>query len=324
MALFPSPGHEKFALLIVNTHQLPNALNDTLAQIAMLFSWGINPNNIYILADSNRDSRMKFLENLIYKKSRFLVQYNNGRDFITKYFSILKNIASRTKNKANLYVSISGHGGQLRDNNKDEKDGKDECIYPNGFTVRDDSLYSGLINLGSNFKVLTVTDTCHSGTMFDLDSKNMAKLKASVTSISACADSEVDWEIGCDTTKIKKFINSSDISRNDKIKYLSYLPRIFITGSLTSNIIDCCFEGFTPSSISKMRSNLSNLGQNLLMSSRELQAENSNTFWIWILIIFFLMIIVFIFVLVYRKELLTRDQIDGNQPRPESKSYFSN
>jgi len=107
-----------------------------------------------------------------------------------------------------VYFHYSGHGGLTLDNNKDEKSGKDSCIYPinNGKIeiIIDDELKTLLVNkipLGS--KCFAVLDCCHSGSGLDLrfnincpnpdqliikqDSK-YPKTKGSVIFLSGCLD----------------------------------------------------------------------------------------------------------------------------------------
>lgn len=235
---------EKYALCIVNTYQLQNALNDTLAQIIMLLNWGYVLDNIYILCDRDSDARIRFLKDFVHNNKKINIKYNNGTNFLSNYQDILRIIAIRAKGNASLYISITGHGGRIKDRNGDEKDGLDEFIYPNGKVVIDDDLYKGLKILGSNFYVMGAVDTCHSGTMFDLDSTKHGPLKCQAFSVSACADSEVDWEIGCKTDRIKDFIRKN-FSPSNAAKYQTYIPRFFITGSLTANIIDKCFDEFS-------------------------------------------------------------------------------
>lgn len=305
---FPSPKSEKYALLIVNTWQLPNALNDTLVQLMTLFNWGYSPSNIYLLIDSDKNARVRFLRDFVFKNEKLNFVFNNGSNFVEKYNNLLKIIAVRAHSTTSLYISISGHGGRVKDLNRDEKDGIDECIYPAGRKVLDDALFEGLRNLGSNFTVLCLTDTCHSGTMFDLDRPE--KLKCQAYSISACADSEVDWEIGCDLTAVKNFLNlnQNNMTRSGYLGYLSYLPRIFATGSLTSYFVSRAFNGLTGDSISKISQDLSRLGQKVLFSvntragadeSDSVASPNSPYGWVIALVIAVVLIVLIIIVCVY-------------------------
>ncbi len=64
-----------------------------------------------------------------------------------------------------LWLSYSGHGGQVPDTNGDEDDRKDEtwCLY-DGELV-DDELYAALGKLRAGVRVLMLSDSCHSGTV---------------------------------------------------------------------------------------------------------------------------------------------------------------
>lgn len=326
MLTFPDPAKDKYALLIVNTYQLPNALNDTLVQIIMLLNWGVSLGNIYILADSDKDPRLKFLTTLIYKRQKLIIKYNNGVNFTAKYNEILRTIAIRAQSKSDLFISISGHGGRIRDRNNDEKDGYDEYIIPAGVRVLDDQLFSGILQLGSIFNVLTLTDTCHSGTMFDSDSKTALTMKASVLSLSACGDIQLNWEIGCDTTKIKSFLNSStaNMSENDIKKYKSYLPSTYITGSLTSSLIDRAFDKINDDNIKLITTDLKSLGQTVnlitVKKSRDIPqtrdssninavtTPNPTFYWLVVLLVFIALVLVIFMTFSYKKNIFVNSE----------------
>lgn len=72
-----------------------------------------------------------------------------------------------------LVFSISSHGTQQKDNNKDEIDGLDEAVCPldfmkNGFII-DDEIKQRLVNkVPKNVKLIGIFDSCHSGSVMDL------------------------------------------------------------------------------------------------------------------------------------------------------------
>lgn len=74
----------------------------------------------------------------------------------------------------NVLFHYSGHGGQVRDTNGDEADGRDECIYPldgkGGLDViTDDVLRAQLASkIPAGCKLFVVLDACHSGSAVDL------------------------------------------------------------------------------------------------------------------------------------------------------------
>jgi metacaspase-1 len=64
-----------------------------------------------------------------------------------------------------FFLTYSGHGGQLPDQNGDEKDGDDEtwCLY-DGELV-DDELYSALGKFANGVRIVVLSDSCHSGSV---------------------------------------------------------------------------------------------------------------------------------------------------------------
>ncbi len=74
--------------------------------------------------------------------------------------------ASRTLKAGDLFfLTFSGHGGQIKDSNRDETDGKDEtwCLYDG--QLIDDELYFELSRFAAGVRVLVLSDSCHSGTV---------------------------------------------------------------------------------------------------------------------------------------------------------------
>src|SRR5215212_1220303 len=60
-------------------------------------------------------------------------------------------------------LTYSGHGGQVRDTNGDEDDGKDEtwCLYDRQLV--DDELYALWGRFEPGTRILMISDSCHSG-----------------------------------------------------------------------------------------------------------------------------------------------------------------
>jgi hypothetical protein len=68
---------------------------------------------------------------------------------------------------------LSGHGGQVRDEDGDEEDGFDECLVPVNYKqagfIKDDDLYTALVGpMARGVTVTSLMDCCHSGTVLDL------------------------------------------------------------------------------------------------------------------------------------------------------------
>jgi len=69
--------------------------------------------------------------------------------------------------------SNKGHGGKLKDQDGDEKDGYDETLVPldyqNAGQIRDDDLYKILVRpLKEGVYATCIMDCCHSGSILDL------------------------------------------------------------------------------------------------------------------------------------------------------------
>lgn len=73
--------------------------------------------------------------------------------------------ANKLKSGDMFFLTYSGHGGQLPDQNNDEPDGKDEtwCLY-DGELV-DDELYSSWGAFAAGVRILLLSDSCHSGSV---------------------------------------------------------------------------------------------------------------------------------------------------------------
>jgi hypothetical protein len=102
-----------------------------------------------------------------------------------------------------VWIHYSGHGTYVRDDSRDELDGRDECLCPvdyarSGF-IRDDDIATLLARFNPRTKVVFISDCCHSGTIGDLklhwiDRKRpvientRTVVAAPVTMISGCND----------------------------------------------------------------------------------------------------------------------------------------
>jgi hypothetical protein len=72
-----------------------------------------------------------------------------------------------------IFRHYSGHGGQMRNDNGDEKDSLDETMVPLDYQtngqIRDDDLFKALVVPTPEGVLLTVVmDCCHSGSVLDL------------------------------------------------------------------------------------------------------------------------------------------------------------
>lgn len=154
--------------------------------------------DIFYLIDSKKE---KFLEKL-------------------KYF--VNNVTS------DLVVYYVGHGINVKDLDGDEDDGYDEAmLFING-TVIDDVLIEYLIKYkNQKSKIVLVTDACHSGTIWDIQSGNAngRQLPSNIISISATSDKQTakqtvagNVEQGMFTYYLTKLINSHPNLNSIQIK----------------------------------------------------------------------------------------------------------
>jgi hypothetical protein len=82
----------------------------------------------------------------------------------------LRTIIASSANCSEIWIHYSGHGSRIRDTNGDETDGIDEIIVPVDFRTKgfivDDEIFNIIQN--SKCKTMLVFDSCHSGTICDL------------------------------------------------------------------------------------------------------------------------------------------------------------
>jgi hypothetical protein len=74
--------------------------------------------------------------------------------------------AAKTLDKGDLlFLSYSGHGGQIPDVSGDEPDKKDEtwCLYDG--ELIDDEVFSELTNFAEGVRIIILSDSCHSGSV---------------------------------------------------------------------------------------------------------------------------------------------------------------
>ena len=125
-------------------------------------------------------------------------------------FEILSNFKLQIQNRINLipnnstlFTMISGHGFQKKDIICDEIDGLDEYIRTKNETIIDNDLWKLFIkDMDKSINFVGICDTCHSGSMFDLDyswngnswisDSKREPIYRNAISIGACTDSQLD------------------------------------------------------------------------------------------------------------------------------------
>ncbi len=104
-----------------------------------------------------------------------------------------------------IWIHYSGHGSYIRDTNRDELDGQDECLVPSDYAksgmISDDMINIIFRRLNPKTRVVCVFDCCHSGTIADVkyrweDERRcsveniMCQVRAKVMTFSGCMDSQ--------------------------------------------------------------------------------------------------------------------------------------
>jgi hypothetical protein len=91
---------------------------------------------------------------------------NPTRDNILKAY---RDLVSASKAGDAVFIHYSGHGGKLRDDDGDEKDGFDETLVPVDYgsagQIRDDDIFTTLVGpMAAGVTMTCLFDCCHSGT----------------------------------------------------------------------------------------------------------------------------------------------------------------
>ena len=144
------------------------------------------------------------------------VKMGNSSDLI----SILEEL-SKIKPKT-LLILLTGHGYQRRDTSGDEKDGRDEYIRVDNGVILDDDLLEALDKFNSETDIIALSDTCHSGTLFDFPktlSPDLIWIGDSESEfkgvhLSACTDSQLSQ---CDIGDISGFGGSLTVALSENM-----------------------------------------------------------------------------------------------------------
>ena len=118
--------------------------------------------------------------NIVYLHNSTPVQFKKWLKFI------LQNTTS------DLTIFYTGHGSQLRDKSGDEADGYDEVmVFDDGYVV-DDELANYIVKYAHGQRIVLLTDCCHSGSIWDIQSILARKedVSPNIISISASMDNE--------------------------------------------------------------------------------------------------------------------------------------
>lgn len=156
---------EKILFIVVNTYVKPQ------------YQLGVGPMNDAITVAVN------------HKKFGYRVLYlHNGTPTIFKKW--LKFLLKNTEK--DLTIFYTGHGCSLRDKDGDESDGFDEVmLFDNGYVV-DDELADYLTKYAHGQRIVLLSDCCHSGSMWDIQSmlKGDKTVWPNIISLSSAKDDQ--------------------------------------------------------------------------------------------------------------------------------------
>ncbi|OHT12703.1 Clan CD, family C14, metacaspase-like cysteine peptidase [Tritrichomonas foetus] len=122
-----------------------------------------------------------------YGFTQYYLHNPHSRNFLKYLDAFFKNVSQH------LIIYYVGHGTQVADLNADEDDGYDEAFVFEDGTMIDDILLDHLMkNKNETSRVTMVTDACHSGSIWDLQTKNVdgKVLPENIMSISAANDKQ--------------------------------------------------------------------------------------------------------------------------------------
>ena len=153
--------NRKIALLIgINyfgtTHSLNGCINDILNMKKMLITKrGYSERDIIVLRDDSVNPKQRPTKNNI----------------ISSIYQVIAQ-CKKEPGLREVWIHYSGHGSNLADADGDEADSLDECIVPSDWedngVISDDVLQYYLRFIPSRVKCLCLFDSCHSGTVLDL------------------------------------------------------------------------------------------------------------------------------------------------------------
>jgi hypothetical protein len=171
-------------------NELYGCINDIYAVKQSLEKIGYK--NFTIMTDEQKNEKTPFYPT----RTNFLKQFQNF---------IIKSSPNET-----LFFYFSGHGSQLRDLNREERDGMDETICLRSDSnpriisqVLDDNLRSIINLIKNNVKLRCILDCCHSGSAMDLPYRFISNrsiyqessvLSKNVLMISGCEDKQYSSE----------------------------------------------------------------------------------------------------------------------------------
>lgn len=129
---------------------------------------------------------------------------------------------------SHVFISYSGHGTWVRDDDRDERDRRDECLCPSDYAtrglLRDDEMHDLLHLFNPQTSITMLMDCCHSGSCMDLPYRYVSQSSEVVESTEKACHPNVVMVSGC---------------RDDQTSADAYdSARREDTGAMTSALLD--------------------------------------------------------------------------------------
>lgn len=113
----------------------------------------------------------------------------------------LNKLVQESSKLTEIWFFYSGHGSKIRDKDNDETDGLDEVIVPTDFLsagfITDDEIFNALKNVSPKCRVILLFDSCHSGSICDLQYTYRINSKSSVSTNKILSNQNIICFSGC-------------------------------------------------------------------------------------------------------------------------------
>lgn len=134
--------------------------------------------------------------------SSFALPDFDGHD-LSEYKRVFEQFHTGVHSADVVVVCVSGHGYRMKaTDDTTESDGLDEYIrYSNG-RIMDNEFWCDLIHPMISKcprRIVCLADTCHSGSLFDLERAPLSEMLTQVVSLTACTDQQFD---SCDMSSV--------------------------------------------------------------------------------------------------------------------------
>lgn len=211
------------------------------------------------------------IQDMHFKNENIVILRDDDQKNMPTYGNILEklnNLINNSNPRDNIYIHFSGHGTYVKDQNNDEKDGKDEVFVPVNYNqglISDDVLFSIVSKTKTN--VLMVFDCCHSGSLCDLPYKydnvnneiklsmeNTRALNKKVTMISGCRDEQSSFDFfsrkqnkhhGLLTLRLYEYLKQTNYSLTFKELIKNIHKRTNLGGDFKQNPnVSASYSGF--------------------------------------------------------------------------------